>query len=619
MLRPYQIAAHDAAISWVKKSIDPGLIEAETGSGKSHMIAAVAETFHAISGKHVLCTAPAIDLVLQNREKFLLTGNKASIFSASIETSLRYPVVFGTPLSIKNQLRRFGSKFGLICIDEAHGITPTIKHIINDLRDKNDRLRVLGLSATPYRPGSGLIYAMDENDKPSREDECRDPYFTKRIFCIGGRELVEQGYLCAPVIGAINTDGYDTSNIRINKSTGKFYPEDIDRAYEGQGRKTSRIIAEVVANTRNSAGVMIFAATVKHAQECMASLPPEISRMIGGNINTGKGRSKFVEDFKARKFKYNVSVGTQTTGVDYPHVDTIVLLRPIESITLVRQILGRGARLNHRTDIPLDTPEQRLEAIRLSEKPHYTVYDYTETLDRFFPDGDLFSPKIKAWSDKKSDSIIKAICPQCNTENEFSARKNEDNFGIDGNGYYIDLDGNRIESDYGPMPAHYGRRCFGLELRRGEHQRCNYRWTFKTCEKCNAENDIGARYCAECKAELIDPNEKLITEFKALKRDPYVIQCDRVVSWDKRKTLAKSGAECLVIDFVTEYRKVSIWLQPRSGHAFLIKQFESFMKATDGGETMPLTITYKKENSGFYRVLAYNQEPDQQPQIQRIA
>lgn len=253
------------------------------------------------------------------------------------------------------------------------------------------------------------------------------------------------------------------------------------------------------------------------------------------------------------------------------------------------------------------------------DKEDALLLDYAGNIDKHHPDGDLFNPEIKAWNDKKSGGIIKAICPQCNTENEFSARKNEDGFGIDANGYYIDLDGNKIQSEYGPIPSHYGRRCFGLELRKGEHQRCSYRWTFKSCEKCNAENDIAARYCAECKAELIDPNEKLIADFKSMKRDPYQIQTDRVLSWEKRKTLAKSGAECLVIDYVTEYRKVSIWLQPRGGHQFLIKQFEAFMKATNGGEVMPQTITYRKENSGFYRALAYNQEPDIEPQIQRIA
>ena len=94
MLRPYQKAAHDAAIDWIKKSVDPAVIEAETGSGKSHIIAAVAKSFYEISGKHVLCTAPSAELVQQNTDKYLLTGEKASIFSASISKSLRHPIFY---------------------------------------------------------------------------------------------------------------------------------------------------------------------------------------------------------------------------------------------------------------------------------------------------------------------------------------------------------------------------------------------------------------------------------------------------------------------------------------------------------------------------------------------
>ena len=114
-LRYYQKDAHDAAISWIKKSKESCIIEAETGAGKSHMIAAIAKTFYEISGKHVLCTAPNVDLIRQNKDKYIATGNPASVFSASIGKSLRHPVTFGTPISIHNQIEKFGDKFGLIC------------------------------------------------------------------------------------------------------------------------------------------------------------------------------------------------------------------------------------------------------------------------------------------------------------------------------------------------------------------------------------------------------------------------------------------------------------------------------------------------------------------------
>src|SRR5690625_8013007 len=78
----------------------------------------------------------------------------------------------------------------------------------------------------------------------------------------------------------------------------------------------------------------------------MASLPPDNSRMIGGDINSSKRlRQKLIDDFKARRFKYIVSVGMLTTGFDAPHVDVIAVLRTTESAGLVQQIISRGSRL----------------------------------------------------------------------------------------------------------------------------------------------------------------------------------------------------------------------------------------------------------------------------------
>ena len=88
MLRPYQQKSHDQIIQWIRQTTEPCIIEAATGSGKSHIIAEIANTIHRISGgKHVLCLAPSAELVVQNSEKYRATGNPCSIFSASAGVS----------------------------------------------------------------------------------------------------------------------------------------------------------------------------------------------------------------------------------------------------------------------------------------------------------------------------------------------------------------------------------------------------------------------------------------------------------------------------------------------------------------------------------------------------
>jgi len=598
-LRPYQQGAVDAALAWVRKSTDACLIEAATGAGKSHVIAELASLLHEMSeGKHVMCLAPNSDLVMQNREKYLATGNPASIYSASAGGQcLRHPVVFGTPGTVKKAAARIGSRFCAVIVDEAHGITPTVRFIIDEMRKGNPKLRVIGLSATPYRLGSGYIYKIDEHGKPNSEDRARDPYFTARVYCIQARQLIAEGYLTQPVIGAIGAEHYDTSGLVLN-SRGQFDADAVDRAFVGQGRKTSGAVADVVRQSVGRNGVMLFAATVQHAKEIMASLPPGLSGMIGGDINTGKDpRKRFVADYKARKFKYLVSVGTMTTGVDFTHVDVIAILRKTESVALLQQIIGRGLRLD-------------------PDKVDCLVLDYAENIETHCPDGDLFAPEIKAAYASGESVPLKCACPDCNTENEFSARKNDEGYGVDEYGYFVDLDGCQIETDSGPMPAHYGRRCQALyRTRRGEYEQCGYRWTSKACPHCDADNDIAARYCKTCKGEIIDPNEKLNIEFKALKRDPTRLQTDEVLAMEWRPTTSRSGKDCILVSFSTPYRNFDVWMHPWVSGGKLYAQYHQWLEHKD---SKPETVTYRKDpESGFYTIHDYNRTADENPANKR--
>jgi DNA repair protein RadD len=556
-------------------------------SGKSHIIGALAETLNKISkGKKILCLAPSAELVIQNREKYLATGKPASIFSSSAGGAcLRHPVVFGTPGTVKNKIQRFSGEFCAVIIDEAHKIAPTIKTIIQSMRECNDKLRVIGLSATPYRLGSGYIYSMDEQGNVNDESKAREPYFLAKVFTVSARDLLSRGFLTEPVIGALHVDGYETLNMQLN-SMGQFAKDDIDQAYHGHGRKTAAIVADVVMQSQNRNGVMFFAATVQHAKEILASLPPGLSALVTSDTKS-KDRARILTRFKAREIKYLVNVSVLTTGFDAPHVDVIAILRATESVALLQQIIGRGMRIDDGKDDCL-------------------VLDYAENIERHCPDGDVFNPTIKAAYVGTGAAVVKSLCPSCGYTNEFAERLNDDGFGVDENGYFLDVAEQRIETQFGDMPAHFGRRCWGQIKRGPVYERCSYRWTFKPCPHCEAENDIAARYCIECKGEIVDPNEKLRAEFKALKRDPTRMQTDNVLEWTKCPGISRAGNEVLRVDYVTEYRTFSIWYTEK-----MKRDNDLFLSATNGGIERPKTLTYKKDiTTGFYRIYAYNQEAD---------
>ena len=626
-LRPYQQEAVDAATAWMRRSVMPGLLELATGAGKSHIVAAIASWVYESTGKRVLCLQPSKELTEQNAEKYLSTGQPCSVFSASAGSKcMRHPVVYGTPGTVKNSLSRFGDQFGAVIIDEAHGITETIKMIVGTMQKANPRLRVIGMSATPYRTVSGYIYQYDADGSFVPEDQARAPWFNSLLYRITTRELIDMGFLTPAHADPEHAASYEAGGMQLN-SRGQFDAAEVERVFEGQGRLTAEIVADVAAHSSGRAGVMLFAATVQHAKEIMQSLPPDNSRMLGGDVNMQKAcREKLIEDFKARKFKYLVSVATLTTGFDAPHVSLIAILRATESPGLFQQIIGRGLRLID----PASAGD--LDAIAASEKPDCLVLDYAENIERHALHNDLFTPQIRVKGSAATGGIIQAVCPDCTFPNEFSVRPNPDGFAVSEDGYFVDLAGQPVGTDSGPMPAHFGRRCTGQVkslVTLGTYERCNYRWTSKECPECGHDNDIAARYCSACKQELVDPNEKLRREFVRIKKDPYTASTDEVLSWKLTRGVSTSGNETLRVDFTTEYRTFPIWLTPEARHTQAVMDWERFSQAVYRGHVapsidvflqhidkgqMPHTVTYaKRKDKDFYRVFAYNKPADKLP------
>ena len=614
-LRPYQQEAVSAAITWMKKSVEPAVLDIATGAGKSFIIAAIANWLYEHTGKKVLCIQPSKELTEQNYEKFLLTGNKASFFSASVgEKDLSNYVVYGTPMSIKNQIELFGDMFAAVINDECHNLTPTIKSIISQIKSHNENLRVIGLTATPYRMKNGYIYKADVEGRTVPADEARNPYYHSCIYKLHTKELINMGFLTDVVTDTV-AENYNAGNLQLN-NRGQFDPKDLERVFEGQGRKTAEIINDVVNLSTNRNGVMIFAATVQHAKECLESLPAGQAGMLGGNINMKKKeREKLINDFKERRIKYIVSVGTLTTGFDAPHVDVIAVLRATESPGLFQQIIGRGLRLHE-------------------EKENCLLLDYAENIERHSLQDDLFSPKIQVSKESNSEKMV-VICPECGFENEFAARENEAGFDISKDGYFLDLNGNHIDTEFGPLPAHYGRRCqnelLDSLLIRGKFVRCEYRWTSKECPTCKAENDIAARYCSTCKAEIVDPNEKLRREYTRVKKDPYEKTTDKVLNWEVKPSISRAGNEMLVVTYTTEYRTFNMYYMPGSDYVMARKAWNDLCMAIHGTEKKsvqefmeglsflnppPKTITvYKQRGKDFFRIVDYNKPEDKQPEV----
>lgn len=592
-LRPYQQRCVDAVVRHIITRLDSCVVNAAPAAGKSYMVAGIAKYINQKSGKKILCLAPTKELVEQNVEKYRFTGEPCSVFSASNnQKSTRHPVVFGMPLSVKNSISRFSNgDYAAIVIDECHGITSTIQYIIDKMIEGNPNTRVIGLSGTCYRMGTGYIYRVDENDKPLSDTVTRDPYFSKLVCTVPASEMLEQGYITPMVVGSPLSEGYNTSGLKKGKD-GQFTRKTLETAFVGYGRKTAAIVADVVAQAQyRQGGVMLFAATRQHAKEIMASLPPDNSVMVTGDM-TPTERDNNIKLFLSHQRRYIVSVGVLTTGFDAPWVSIIALLRKTESAALLQQMLGRAWRL-------------------YDGKTESLLLDYAENIETHFPDGDIYAPEIKAAQFGEGSGTLKCNCPDCGAENEFSARKNNEGYEYDENGYFLDLEGNRITENKIEYPAHYGRRCMGLvKVGIGKYDQCSYRWAGKDCPSCGESNDIAARYCTSCRGEIVDPNAKLVMEFRAMVRSPHNRQCNVIEEIDWNDSVTQSGKECVRVNIKTPYRRFTIWIMRSPSNNMQQHQYDMWMRLKG---QKPKTVEYVKEQSGFYRVFSWNNEADKEP------
>lgn len=582
-LRPYQQRAHDAVFAWMKKNLLACMIDLATSSGKSVIGAFIAETFVKMTGKKALIICPTADLVRQNAEKCRQVSGKVSVYSASIDKCLRNNVVVCTPQTFANIVDKTMGEFGLVIIDEGEGITKAIIEIVDKLREKNPNLRVVGMTGTPWRTSEGYVAEINVDD--SIIDEAMDnPFYKKIVARVSPKELIDLGFAVPPKLIQVGIK-YDTENIVLKGD--HFSSADQDRAFLGQGRKTSAVVEDFInyCNSINARGVIIYASSIKHCDEIMQSMPHYNTGVIHGK-KTDTQNNKVIQDFRDRKIKYLINVNKATVGLSVDHVDALVVMRLTESTRLYMQMLGRGMRL--------------LEG---EPKPFFSVLDYTDNIKNLFPDGDLLNPEVKAYGKKPTGKML-AYCPDCGYGNEVSLRPNPEELPINDNGYFVGLDGNMILIDGQPYPAHYTRRC-GHMIRKGhdEYVRCDYYWTCKECEDCGHKNDISARFCEECKSELIDPNAKLKIEFDAKKKDPKQIQTDEIIFINSRPWRTKVGGDAIKINIGTHDRIVEVIVSPKVQR----NMYEKF-KAEPNYK--PTTVTYKKSSSGYFHIYDFNRPTD---------
>lgn len=332
-LRPYQQEAVDATLAWFRKHQAPAAIVLPTGAGKSLVIAELAR----LARGRVLVLAHVKELVAQNHAKYCALGLEADIFAAGLKRKESHgKVVFGSVQSVARNLDLFRSEFSLLIVDECHRISDDddsqYQQILTHLKEVNPHLRLLGLTATPFRLGKGWIYRYHYHGMVRGDEKA---LFSDCIYELPLRYMIKHGYLTPPERLDMPVVQYDFSRLQA-QSNGLFSEAELNQELKKQKRITPHIISQIEEFAATRKGVMIFAATVEHAREITGLLPAEDAALITGET-PGPERDRLIDAFKAQQFRYLVNVSVLTTGFDAPHVDLIAIyVRPNRSVFISR-------------------------------------------------------------------------------------------------------------------------------------------------------------------------------------------------------------------------------------------------------------------------------------------
>lgn len=331
-LRNYQADAIDALYAWFEKNPGNPLVVIPTGGGKSVIQAAFIErAFQDDPACRVLCITHVKELIAQNwqRMRQIWPSAPAGVYSASLgRRDTRHPILFAGVHSIYKIVGKMDA-FDLVIVDEAHLIPSSgegmYRQLLAEIKQRNPWMKVIGMTATPYRLSSGRLVDGD--------------IFDGIAFELPMQRLISEGAL-VEVISKGSMHRADLGAVHVKQ--GEFVEAEAEASMMAVTEAALDEVCDLAADRR---GWLVFCVTIRHAESVLESL---LSRGISSAVITGKTpqaeRDATIRSFQAGQIRSLVNVKVLTTGFDAPRVDCIVSLRPTLSAGLWVQICGRGMR-----------------------------------------------------------------------------------------------------------------------------------------------------------------------------------------------------------------------------------------------------------------------------------
>ena len=336
-LRPYQQRAIKDLYNWLSKHQGHPCLVLPTGSGKSHIVAELCrDALQSWPETRILMLTHQKELIEQNAEKLRQhwPGAPMGICSASIgRKDLDEPITFAGIQSVRTKADKIGH-IDLCIVDECHLINHkdegSYRTLLRDLFAINPYMRVIGLTASPWRLGHGLI-----TDKPALFDDLIEP--------VSIEELIHLGFL-SPLRSKVTSVRYDLTG--VHKRGGEWIESELAKAVNTEDYN-ARIASDIVRHGVNRKSWLLFCSGIDHAKAMCDVLNKIgiVAAYVTGDTPKSE-RERILREFKAGSIKALTNANVLTTGFDAPNIDLIAMLRPTLSPSLYVQMAGRGMRIS---------------------------------------------------------------------------------------------------------------------------------------------------------------------------------------------------------------------------------------------------------------------------------
>jgi len=227
-----------------------------TGTGKSLCLAQIAaDAVQKWSGR-VLILAHVKELLEQNADKIrvLCPDLDVGVYSAGLKSrDTDHSVIVAGIQSVYNKACELGP-FDLIVIDEAHLLNSAAedsmyKSFLDDMKTINPHVRLIGMTATPFRMKGGLI--------------CKPENLLNHVcYEAGLKEMIAQSYLSPLVSRAGRAEAcFDKLHVR----GGEFISSEVEDLMDNS-QLVDTACREIVNLTSDRNSVLIFTSSVDHCK-----------------------------------------------------------------------------------------------------------------------------------------------------------------------------------------------------------------------------------------------------------------------------------------------------------------------------------------------------------------